>query len=260
MLRVEGLARRFDGADVLAGVDLVIAPGEAVGLIGRSGAGKSTIARCLVGLERPDAGAIRLDGAAIAPGEGTARRRIQYLWQDPGQALSPYLTAEGAVLETLEGFRLGPREARRSRALDLLAELGLDRQAVHRKPHALSGGQRQRVALARALAAEPCLLILDEPFSALDLAAQAAAIATLRRVRAARPVAMLAVSHDLATLTGLVDRIALLDGGRIVEDSPTAQFLADPVHLLARAFRATLTPAFRPTSTKENQDPCRHAP
>jgi peptide/nickel transport system ATP-binding protein len=104
------------------------------------------------------------------------------------------------------------------------------------------------------------LLILDEPFSALDLAAQAAAIATLRRVRAARPAAMLVVSHDLATLTGLVDRVALLDGGRIVEDRATAHFLADPVHPLARAFRATLAPAFPPPATKESQDPCRHAP
>ncbi len=240
MLNVAGLHKSFRGTPVLAGVDLEIGPGEVVGLIGRSGVGKSTLARLLVGLERPDAGSIRLGGGAIVPGTGTARQRIQYLWQDPMQALSPYLSALGAVRETLQGFGIGPAQARPARALALLAALGIDAEMAARKPHALSGGQCQRVALARALAAEPDLLILDEPFSALDTATQVAAVDLLRAVHAARDLAMLVVSHDLAPLRRMAHRIAVLDGGQIVEDLPLQRFLAEARHPLSRAYVATM--------------------
>ena len=107
MLSVRGLSKRFYGHEVLADINLTIQPGEVVGLIGRSGAGKSTIARCLVGLETPNAGTIQLNGDRITPGTGQARREIQYLWQDPTQSLSPFLSALGTVSETLNGFEIG---------------------------------------------------------------------------------------------------------------------------------------------------------
>lgn len=236
MLSIAGLHKRFRGTAVLSGVDLTIAPGEVVGLIGRSGVGKSTLARLLVGLEVPEAGTIRLAGRCIVPGRGAARRRIQYLWQDPMQALSPYLSALGAVLETLHGYGIGQPEARPASARALLASLGIDAAMAARKPHALSGGQCQRVALARALAAEPDLLILDEPFSALDTATQVATVDLLREVHAARDIAMLVVSHDLAPLRRMASRIAVLDGGRIVEDLPLPRFFADARHPLSRAY------------------------
>ncbi|WP_372841525.1 ATP-binding cassette domain-containing protein [Phaeovulum sp.] len=240
MLSFTGLHKQFRGVAVLSGVDLTIGQGEVVGLIGRSGVGKSTLARLLVGLEVPEAGTIRLAGHEIVPGKGSARRRIQYLWQDPMQALSPYLSALGAVLETLHGYGIGQPHARPARARALLGSLGIDTAMAARKPHALSGGQCQRVALARALAAEPDLLILDEPFSALDVTAQLAATALLERVHAERGLSMLIVSHDLAPLRRLAHRIAVLDGGRIVEDLPVSVFMAEARHPLSRAYVATM--------------------
>lgn len=238
MLTAAGLSKRFVGRAVLKGVGSRLAPGEAVGLIGRSGCGKSTFAKCVVGLESHDAGALSFDGAPLRPGRGAARRRIQYVWQDATQALSPYLSIRGAVLETLNGFRIGPRAGRTARADALLASLGIDAAMARRRADGLSGGRRQRAAIARALAAEPDMLILDEPFASLDLVTQAATLGTLRAVRSRTGCAMLVISHDLATLRRLVDRIDVLDEGGIVESHPVATFAETARHPLARAFLA----------------------
>lgn len=240
MLSVRGLSKRFYGRDVLDGIDLSIAPGEVVGLIGRSGAGKSTLARCLVGLESPDAGEIRLDDRPVTPGRGEARQHLQYLWQDPTQSLSPYLSARNAVVETLAGFRIGDRSRYKTRAADLLDALGINGALTSRRPHSLSGGQCQRVALARALAAEPKVLILDEPLSSLDLATQVHTLCLLRRVQAERGLAMLIVSHDLAPLRQLANRILVLDEARIVEDIPMGRFAQAASHPLSEAYAETL--------------------
>lgn len=240
MLNVQGLCKSFNGRDVLKDITLSIASGEVVGLIGRSGVGKSTLARCLTGLEKPDAGEVFLGGERIKPGRGRARQHIQYLWQDSAQSLSPYLSAQNAVLETFSGFCIGSKSERQDRAAALLSSLGLSQTVADRRPHALSGGQCQRVALARALAAEPEVLILDEPLSSLDLATQVVAIELLRRLHGERGVAMIIVSHDLAHLRQLADRIVVLDDARIVEDLPMHSFCRDARHLLSRAYAATL--------------------
>jgi nickel transport system ATP-binding protein len=240
MLTVRGLSKRFHGRAVLDGIDLDIAAGEVVGLIGRSGAGKSTLARCLVGFERLDAGQIMMSGEAVAPGQGAARQLIQYLWQDPTQSLSPFLTAHAAVMETLSGYKIGPAGTRGAHTTALLEALGLSHAFQHRRPHALSGGQCQRVALARALAAEPRVLILDEPLSSLDLATQVSTIKLLRRVQTETGLAMLIVSHDLAPLRQLAERILLLDTARIVEDIPMVAFTSEARHPLALAYAETL--------------------
>ncbi|UWP88304.1 ABC transporter ATP-binding protein [Aliiroseovarius crassostreae] len=240
MLRVRGLSKRFHGQEVLRDIHLDLAPREVVGLIGRSGAGKSTLARCMVGLEQPDAGSISLGGHKVAPGSGAARQKIQYLWQDPTQSLSPFLTAQGAVLETLDGFGIGDRRQRRSRAAALLEELGVQGEMQQRRPHALSGGQCQRVALARAIAARPEILILDEPLSSLDLVTQVNTIRLLRQLQGQNALSMLIVSHDLAPLRQLANRVLVLDEARIVEDIPMAGFATCARHPLSRAYADTL--------------------
>lgn len=242
MLTVRGLSKKFHGRNVLGEIDLAITAGEVVGLIGHSGAGKSTLARCLVGLERAERGEILLNGVPISPGKGAARKNIQYLWQDPTQSLSPYLSAKGAVMETLSGFGVGDLRTRNARASDLLVSLGLPRSLHDRRPHTLSGGQNQRVALARALAAEPQVLILDEPLSSLDLATQVSTISVLRRLHAETGLTMLIVSHDLAPLRQLANRVLVLDEARVVEDIPMHSFSSAATHPLAKAYAETLQP------------------
>lgn len=234
MLTVTDLSKRFHRHEVLRDVSISLRPGEVVGLIGRSGVGKSTLARCLVGLAQPDSGMIMLNQTAITPGRGSARQAIQYLWQDPSQSLSPYLSARGAVLETLNGF--GFTGNRASRAHALLSDLGITPTMQSRRPHALSGGQCQRVALARALAADPQVLILDEPLSALDLPTQLQTIALLQDIHRKTGLTMLIVTHDLAPLRQLVSRILVLEAGRIAQDLPMAHFSKAAANPLVKAY------------------------
>ncbi|WP_298964656.1 ATP-binding cassette domain-containing protein [uncultured Roseibium sp.] len=222
-------------------IGLTVGQGEVVGLIGRSGAGKSTLARCLVGLEKPSTGDIRLNGASIVPGKGTARRQLQYLWQDPVQSLSPYLSAHGAVMEALNGFSIGSPNSRKSSASAYLNDLGVTPDMQGRRPHALSGGQCQRVALARAIAADPQVLILDEPLSALDFSTRVQAIELLQKLHRETGLAMLIVSHDLAPLRHLASRILVLDDAQIVEDIRMEHFAERAAHKLSRAYVRTLT-------------------
>lgn len=240
MLRIENLTKTFHGRIILKDIHLSIAKGEVVGLIGRSGAGKSTLARCLTGLEAMDGGRVMLAGKQVTPGKGYARQHIQYLWQDPTQSLSPYLTAQKTVLETLNGFDIGARAQRPEVARNLLATFGLSSEACVRRVHTLSGGQCQRVALARALAAEPEVLILDEPLSSLDMTTQLNTIRLLQDVHARRGMTMLVVSHDLAPLRRLANRILVLDDARLVEDLPMARFATEAVSPLARAYARTI--------------------
>lgn len=233
MLTVTNLSKRFHKQEVLRRISISLHSGEIVGLIGRSGVGKSTFARCLVGLEQPDSGTILLNETVITPSYGFARQAIQYLWQDPSQSLSPYLSAHGAVLETLNGFGVGTDRSNKARSL--LLDLGITSALQSRRPHALSGGQCQRVALARALAADPQVLILDEPLSALDLPTQLQTIALLQEIHRETGLTMLIVSHDLAPLRQLVSRVFVLEAGQIAQDLPMAHFSKVAAHPLAKA-------------------------
>lgn len=226
MLDVKNLTKTYHNRQVLKKVHLSIQQGEVMGLIGRSGVGKSTLARCLVGLEQPDEGEFALGGQAFEPGKSTARKNIQYLWQDASQSLSPYMTAHAAIMETLNGFSIGAKQGRAQKASALLSDLGLSSDMQSRRPHALSGGQCQRVALARALAAEPKLLILDEPLSALDLITQNRTVDLLKRLHDERNLTMLIVSHDLAPLQKMSNRIVLLQQGETIEKEAIQHFLS----------------------------------
>lgn len=220
------------GRPVLHDVSLDLAPGESVGLVGESGAGKTSLLRVALGLQAPTSGAVRFDGAPLRLGRRAAmsgfRRAVQPVYQDPFSSLDPRMTVGDSIAEPLRSLRI-PGD-RRARVAALLADVGLPADAADRYPDAFSGGQRQRIAIARALAPEPRLLLADEPVSALDTSVRMQVIELFQRLAAERGIGMLLVSHDLTVVAALCTRIAVLEGGRLVEEGPTSDVLARPRH------------------------------
>jgi peptide/nickel transport system ATP-binding protein/oligopeptide transport system ATP-binding protein len=248
LLLVEGLRKAYaptgggrarGGPAAVEDVSFGVTRGETLALVGESGAGKSTIARCLVRLEDPDAGRIRFDGEEIVHLRGRAlrgfRRRVQIVFQDPHGSLNPRMRVGTAVREPLEVHGLARGTEADARVAALFAEVGLDPDYRARFPHELSGGQRQRVGIARALAVGPDLLVLDEPVSALDVSVQAQVLALLRDLQARHHLTYLFIAHDLAVVRQMADRIAVLYRGRIVEEAPAERLFADPRHPYTRA-------------------------
>jgi oligopeptide/dipeptide ABC transporter ATP-binding protein len=250
ILELSGLSRHYQSSlgffssavrRILAvdGVDLVIAPGETLGLVGESGCGKSTLARLAVGLEPPTAGRVRVAGLDPWAGDAAARARlphlVQMIFQDPFASLNPRLPIGWTVAEGLLAMGIGSRRERRERVMELLAQVGLLPEHARRFPHQFSGGQRQRVAVARALALSPALLVCDEPVSALDVSVQAQVVNLLADLKARLGLAYLFISHDLAVVGHLSDRVAVMYLGRIVELAPVRELYDGPVHPYTRA-------------------------
>jgi peptide/nickel transport system ATP-binding protein len=248
LLRVDGLKKRyvsrrglFGSTDVLAidDVSFAVAENEFVGVVGESGSGKSTLAKLIIGLERPSSGRIELCGQdAFDRSEAARRRRIeaaQMVFQDPQSALNPRRRAASIVTLVLEAAapRLSLNE-RQQRAEELLAEVGLSAELGGRYPSQLSGGQKQRVNIARALCAAPKLLIADEIVSGLDVSVQAQLIALLHRLRRELSFALLFISHDLAVVRKLCERVLVMWRGKVVEEGLTAQVFATPQHPYTR--------------------------
>jgi peptide/nickel transport system ATP-binding protein len=235
--------RAFGGAretvTALDGASLTIPAESTLGLVGASGSGKSTLARCLARLDEPDSGDIRFGGVDIRGLQGADlrryRREVQLIFQDPAGALNPRFSAESIVVEPLAVQRVGTAAERRARARELLAEVGLPPARAGDPPAAFSGGQRQRLAIARALALEPSLLILDEAFSGVDLRVQRQILELLARLRERRALTCLVIAHDLALVSQVADRIAVMHEGRIVECAPTRELLRQPRHAQTRA-------------------------
>jgi peptide/nickel transport system ATP-binding protein len=253
MIAAENLVVRLGGREVVTAVSFAIAAGEAFGVVGESGSGKSSLLRAVAGLQPIAGGSLLLDGVSIA-GQGPRERgrTVQLVFQDPYGSLHPSHTVARALAEPLLIHRIADREARIASALDAV---GLGAGFSDRYPHQLSGGQRQRVAVARALMLAPRLLLLDEPTSALDVLAQAELIELLGRLRRERGLSYLLVSHDLAVVAALVDRVAVMDKGRFVEtlDVPALRAgaaLAEPTRALVAASRGfrrgAVSPAARP--------------
>ncbi|MFD8087552.1 ABC transporter ATP-binding protein [Kitasatospora sp. NPDC059722] len=231
LLTVDGLRKTYGSrrrsVTALDGVDLVLHPGETLGLVGESGSGKSTLAKALVQVHAPSAGEIRYGGEPLGR---TPRREIQMVFQDPYSSLNPRMTVGQIVAEPLVAHRLGDRAARAARVADLLTQVGLDPAVADRHPRAFSGGQRQRIGIARALAPEPRVLICDEPVSALDVSIQAQVIDLLTRLQRELGLAVLFIAHDLAVVRRVSHRIAVMHRGRIVETGPADRVVTNPEH------------------------------
>ena len=209
-----------------------------MGLVGGSGSGKTTILRTLLGLIRPAAGEVRFDGRRV---DGLSdkdltdlRSRVSLVSQDPNASLNPRMRLREIVAEPLRSPWLGSRGRAEGAVAEAIVGVGLDVAMLERFPHELSGGQRQRVAIARALVSSPDLLIADEPVSALDVSVRAQVLNLLGEAVRERNLAMLFVSHDLAVVRHLCERVVVVDRGRIVEEGPVAKVFGEPRHEYTR--------------------------
>lgn len=230
-------------------VSLQIAPGEVLGLVGESGSGKSTLARAVVGLHEPSAGEVLLDDQVVSHAKGQAarhRRRIQMIFQDPSSCLDPRLLIGRSVEEAVaaaarrEGRAAPGTGERRARVRELLDSVGLPESFVDRLPRELSGGQRQRVAIARAVAAEPQVILADEITSALDVSVQGAVLNHLLGVQRELGFSMLFISHNLAVVRLVCDRVAVMRAGKVVESGPVLDVLERPSHAYTKKLIAAV--------------------
>ena len=247
LLEVRDLNKRFrvggalgkQSVQALKDVSLDVSPGEIVGIAGETGCGKSTLAKCVLGLEYPDAGSIRIDGVDLTKSAQSEvrnlRRRVQAVFQDARASMNPNRKVIDVVQEPLRNFGIGERHERWERAREMLSRVGLSDDLFDRSPGQLSSGQCQRAALARALVLNPRLLICDEPFSSLDLSAQAQLMHLLSDLQADYGFGLLLISHDLAVLTSLGSRIVVMLGGRVLEILPAGQTEHRFVHPYTRA-------------------------
>lgn len=222
-------------------VSLAIAEGETLALVGESGSGKSTLGNVVAGLQVPTAGSLRFRGQTLDRATWpAARRAIQMVFQDPFGALDPRMPVSDIIAEPLRIQGTANAAERAARSAELIEQVGLPVDALNRYPHEFSGGQRQRIAIARALAPRPQLIVADEPLSALDVSIQSQILNLMKDLQQAHGLSYLFISHDLAVVNHLVDRVAVLYLGRLVEVGPRAELFAHPAHPYTRALLASV--------------------
>lgn len=268
ILEVEGLTVRYPGRGLLAPPTVAVADAQIavprsniVGIVGESGSGKSTLARALVGLVQPQFGTIRFEDRMLHDPrrlDRNQRRHIQYIFQDPYGALNPRMTVRQALAEPLDihGLHLGP--GRSSAITRLMDEVELAPDLIERYPHELSGGQRQRVTIARALALEPTLLICDEVVSALDVSVQAQVLNLLSDLQEARGLSLLFISHDLAVVSHLCDRVVIMSAGRVVEEGEVDRVFERPTSPVTAALLAAAAALETEGMTQDQMRTVRH--
>jgi ABC-type glutathione transport system ATPase component len=254
VLEVTSLRKEFGDLVAVDDVSFRVPEAGSVAIVGESGSGKTTIARMIVGLERPSGGSISACGQDRSrPARSLADRRrrgreVQIVFQDPYTSLDPRQSAEGAIDEVLRLHHGWPADRRRARVAELTGLVGLDERQSRALPRALSGGQRQRVAIARALAAEPRILILDESVAALDVSIQAQVLNLLADIRDETGVSYVLISHDLAVVRQLTDTTIVLRRGQVVERGPTGEVLDNPQHAYTRLLRDCVPrPGWKPS-------------
>jgi peptide/nickel transport system ATP-binding protein/oligopeptide transport system ATP-binding protein len=267
LLEVEGLVKHFVARRTLFGrptafvkavdgVSFSVRSGETLALVGESGCGKSTVSRLVLRLVEPDAGRIRFEGRdllALDTNQLRAfRRQAQIIFQDPYASLNPRMTVGQILAEPLALHDLVPGPRRRARVEELLLLVGLEPRFVRRYPHEFSGGQRQRVAIARALAVEPKLIICDEPVSALDVSIRSQILNLLRDLQNRLGLAYIFVSHDLAVVKHIADRVAVMNLGTIVETAEAEALFAAPRHPYSRALLSAI-PVPRPQAARRSR-------
>jgi len=243
VLQLVGLRKSFTAnrrtVHALNGVSLALGRSETLGIVGESGSGKSTLGRIAVGLDTPSAGELHIEGERVdtlsAPQRREKLRQCQMIFQDPYSSLNPRLTVGRQIGEGL--FARGEADwgAIRSTVADLLDRVGLKREFAGRYPHEFSGGQRQRIAIARALAPNPQIVVADEPVSALDVTIQAQILDLLADLKKDGTLSYLFISHDMAVVARLCDRIAVMHRGRLVECGPARSVIENPQHPYTRS-------------------------
>ncbi len=252
--RTKGLRTSRLTVRAVDGIDLAVYPGETVALVGESGCGKTTAARCMLRLTRPTSGSIKLMGTDFLGLRGEELRKMRQhasqVFQDPFAALNPRLQIGDSVMEPITARGIVAKQDRIEKVRQLLSDVGLPADAANRYPHEFSGGQRQRIGIARAIAGEPELLILDEPTSALDVSVRAQILNLLADIQVARGISYLLIAHDLSVVRHAAHRVAVMYLGRIVEFGSVDDVFQKPAHPYTSAL-LTAVPRPQPSPAKE---------